>query len=192
MWDYPEILRGALGRDERLIWSGQPKGGILFRQADLIQIPFSIFWLGFALFWFASASPGTRGVSFFSLFGVPFMLIGVYMLVGRFAVDAWRRSKTYYGLTNERALIARDLFGQSITSVDLAEVNEVTLSQRGDGRGTITFGPGSAESGWSSWQWGPRRRYVAPPAFEAIEQAADVCQQVRSVQKALRKSPVDE
>ena len=77
----------------RLVWSGQPHCGIRFRIADWIGIPFSVFWCGFAIFWEVmalTAMPKTSDpvTPFFPLFAVPFILIGLYLVFGRFIVDA--------------------------------------------------------------------------------------------------------
>jgi hypothetical protein len=39
------------------------------------------------------------------LWGVPFVVIGQYMIWGRFLYDAWLKPRTYYGITNRRVLI---------------------------------------------------------------------------------------
>jgi hypothetical protein len=39
------------------------------------------------------------------LWGVPFVVIGQYMIWGRFLYDAWLKPRTYYGITNRRVLM---------------------------------------------------------------------------------------
>jgi hypothetical protein len=72
----------------------------------------------------------------FPLWGIPFVLVGLYAVFGRFLHDAWIRSRTRYGLTDGRALI---LVGDRLTAVDLKRVATVQL-KGGPQRGTIVFG----------------------------------------------------
>jgi hypothetical protein len=90
-----------LSGGERLLWSGRPRQGILFRSSDITQIPFALFWTGFALYWESLMAPS--GQLFMILWGVPFIVVGLHILIGRFVWDRWVRSKTYYGLTDHRA-----------------------------------------------------------------------------------------
>ena len=106
--DAAPVIAQQLNSGERLVWSGRPRGGIRFREADIFVIPFSLVWCGFAIFWEIMASRpvaagrgGPWNVAFaFPLFGVPFVLIGLYFVFGRFITDARKRAKTYYGITD--------------------------------------------------------------------------------------------
>ena len=168
----------SLDRGERQLWVGAPRRGIVFRAADVFIIPFSILWAGFAVFWEVSVlrtpAPGP-----FALFGVPFVLIGLYITVGRFLVDAWRRGRTAYVLSSERVIIQS---GGSVKSLALRTLTDVTLTERRDGSGTITFGavafPMAMYAG-TAWPGVPQ-----PPAFEMIPDARQVYAQIRDAQQA--------
>ncbi len=104
--------------DEKVLWSARPGQGLLFTGRDGLLIPFSLLWGGFAAFWETSVIQ--KGAPLlFRLWGVPFVLLGLYFIVGRFAVDAWLRSKTYYAVTNQRILIARSGPFGNFTAVNL-------------------------------------------------------------------------
>jgi len=47
-------LAAYLAKDEKVLWSGAPPGGILFRASDLFLIPFTLVWAGFVIFWNAA------------------------------------------------------------------------------------------------------------------------------------------
>ena len=171
----------ALGRGERLLWSGAPRQGLVFRPTDLFQVPFSLLWAGFAVFWNVTVWV-SGGPLFFRLWGLPFLAVGAYITVGRFWVDARRRARTTYGLTTERILIASGGLGRTLTSLSLRTLTDVTLSQRPDGSGTITFGPSSvASSMYAGTPWPGVRQ---PPSFELIENARRVYDAIRDAQEA--------
>jgi hypothetical protein len=63
-------LRSELGAGEKLLWSGQPRGGLRLQPADALLIPFSLMWGGFAVFWEVSVFR-VRAPVFFRLWGIP-------------------------------------------------------------------------------------------------------------------------
>jgi hypothetical protein len=97
-------LAPYLMSDERLLWSGQPDPTKIFSAADLFLIPFSLIWGGFAIFW--EVGVVAHGSLLFSLFGLPFVAMGLYFIFGRFVVKSRRKRQTSYGLTDRRALVA--------------------------------------------------------------------------------------
>jgi hypothetical protein len=168
-----------LSSGERLLWSGAPRQGVVFRSADGLLIPLSLMWGGFAFFWEAMVLC-SDGPAFMKLWGVPFVLVGLYLIVGRFFHDAWSRSRTTYGVTNERIVIVN---GVNEKSLPLKTLAEVTLTTRSDGSGTIQFGslPFGAWSGMGfSWPGMPR-----VPVFESIPDAHTVHDLIRRAQKEI-------
>jgi hypothetical protein len=164
--------------NERQLWSGSPRSGIVLRPADAFLIPFSILWAGFAFFWEATVLK-TDAPGFFALWGIPFVLVGLYVVIGRFFVDAWRRGRTMYQLTSDRVVITT---GQTIKSLSLRTLSDVTLTERSDGSGTITFGPSNFTSTmYAGMQW---PGVVQVPAFELIPDARRVYSLIRDAQKA--------
>lgn len=182
-YELEQAARSQLTRNEKLLWSGQPRGGIKLRAADALMIPFSIMWGGFAVFWEMSVlKQGAPG--FFALWGIPFVLIGVYLIVGRFFVDAWQRARTYYALTNQRAIIVSGLVGQKVKSLPLRAMSDITLSERADGSGSIALGPASGPYGWMAGSgWLGMSRYL-PPTFEMIENVRHVHTLLRDAQSS--------
>lgn len=130
---------------ERILWAGQPIPGIRFNAADFFLIPFSLFWLGFAIFWTVMAARITddstpRAIQLiFPLFGVPFILIGLYLTVGRFWQDVRLRAQTYYGITSQRIILLHPSKG--VQSIDLKHISDFTVDEGRNGEGTIWFTP---------------------------------------------------
>ena len=176
----PQLNSGTLGRPvgtiiqhdnverdlmpgETIVWSGRPGRGIRFQLTDFFMIPFSIFWAGFAVFWeIGVVRSGAAGS--FSLFGIPFLVIGAYITVGRFFFDAYQRSHSRYVLTDCRALIVRDWPTRRLQSVNLATLPVIGLTNHADGTGTLMFGART----WAT------RSAPQSPRFEWIDQVQRV------------------
>jgi hypothetical protein len=163
-----EALRRELEPGERLYWTGMPSQGIQFRSGDLFLVPFSLMWGGMAFFAAYSTIFVKKAPLATVLWTIPFVLIGAYLIAGRFFVDSYQRSRTYYGLTDRRAIILSGLWSREAKTIYLQNLNEITLSEAGDGRGTIVFGrenPYYSGRYGSSW---PGMSKSAAPAFEMI------------------------
>lgn len=175
-------LERELGVGERLLWSGQPKRGLRLRAADIFLIPFSFLWAGFALFW-ESGVISSGAPFFFILWGIPFLCAGAYITVGRFFVDAALRTKTWYGVTNERILIIGGLFNRTVKSLPMRSLPEIGLEQRHDGSGTITFGASQPFANWyRGFAWPGMDQRMAP-AFDLIADAKAVYETIRQAQR---------
>jgi hypothetical protein len=174
-----QALAEALGDHEELVWAGRPRPGVRFSKADLLLIPFSLLWGGFALVWEGAVLFFLHGPWFFCLWGVPFVAMGQYMIWGRFLVDARRRARTFYGLTQDRAVIVEDGRSLKISSVGLIGT-ELAVDERSDGGGTIQFGRATLRAlaaGWPTIPGTPRT-----PTFEHIDEVYDVYKTILALQ----------
>jgi len=166
---------GRLLRGEKIVWSGRPKQGLMLTGRDGLLIPFSLMLGGFAFFWESSVLRSPNAPVVMVLFGIPFVLIGLFMIFGRFIIDAWIRTGVFYALTDRRVLILRSLPSASFQSVSLELLPDATLNETSDGRGTIRFG--AAVPLWSRGAggfgaWAPT--LDPTPQFIAIEDAGRV------------------
>jgi len=192
-WQTPdEAIKRHMQAQEELLWSGRPGQGIKFHGYDVFMIPFSLLWCGFALFWEVMALGIGRGSSeseapfivslIFPLFGLPFVLIGLYLVFGRFIVDAKQRAKTFYGVTNDRVIILSGLFSQKVKSLNIKTLSDITMHQKRDGSGTITLGPSNPFNFWGgSFAW-PGMRQTANQ-FEMIPKVVEVYNIITDAQK---------
>lgn len=98
-----QMVREQLRPGEDLIWCGMPDRTALLGPADAYLIPFSIVWFSFACFWEAGVTQ--TGAGFMTLFGIPFIAIGLYMVAGRFIYKRISHGRTAYGVTRDRAII---------------------------------------------------------------------------------------
>ena len=119
---------------EFILWKGKPEKGSLLTAQDVFLIPFSIFWCGFAIFWTVTAA--TSG-GLFALFGIPFVCVGLYILVGRFFWTAYMRKNTYSVITSQKIIRKR---GNRVDMLDGKSLPAVHVTVHKNGCGTIRFG----------------------------------------------------
>jgi len=151
--DFQFELREHLSKDEKLLWTGKPSDGIIFRGSDVFMIPFSLMWGGFAIFWVVMAASASV---FFAMFGIPFVVIGLYFIFGRFWVDAKQRESTIYGITENRIIIKSGIFTKEIKSLNIRTLSDISVHEREGGMGTISLGPTIIHSVWGSgMMWWP-------------------------------------
>jgi len=163
--DVETELKQNLSKDEKLLWTGRPKTGILFRGSDIFLIPFSLLWCGFAIFWETSVV-SSGAPFFFMIWGIPFIAVGLYVTVGRFFIDAKKRSNTIYGITDNRVIIKSGIFSQEIKSLNIKTLSDLTISEKSDGTGTISFGPSDFRYAMmDGMEWPGMKR---PPRLEFV------------------------
>ncbi len=169
---------GLLDDDENIVWQGQPDGKFRLRGKNIVISVFGLFFLVFSLFWTVmAASAGQMPVGMrllFPLFGLPFVLVGLYLVVGIHWFDALGRRKTHYTLTNKRAFIATQMFGKRLKSYPIDE--DTVLDLR----------PGPPDSLFFAEEVRRRKNgtFRVPVGFELIPNGHAVYQLFRKAQAA--------
>ena len=183
-------FRDELNPGERIIWTGQPQQGIVLRLADIFLIPFTFLWGGFVLVGaFSVVMDGSTPFPFM-LFGIPFVIVALYITIGRFFVDMAQRSATYYALTHERVIILSGLLHQNIKSVNFRRLQEINVSTRSNGRGTITFGHSNPLAFMYAGTGLPNMSmYHMAPSFEMIDHVKTVYQKIKQLQRENHPQP---
>jgi hypothetical protein len=160
---------------EKLVWSGKPDP-VREMSAGFALWLFAIPWTAFALFWMWGASGISRPSSqstenfIFSLFGLPFVLIGFAML----SAPIWIYSKskrTVYAITDKRVLIIEKGKSRTVYSYGSQNLGSIKRTERADGSGNLTFAQKPYES--------DGRTYAVDISFVGIPQ-------VRSVETLLK------
>ena len=142
-------------RKSRLVLATQARSDV-DRERRLF-IPFGLLWGGFAVFWEWNVLRMPNAPVVMIVFGAPFVLIGLFMIFGRFFVDAWLRQSVFYALTDRRVLILRSRPSVSFQSISLDRLPEATVNESSDGSGTIRFGPAAllwnsrSAGGFGAW-----------------------------------------
>lgn len=163
LFEIQQKLAGRLLPGERLLWTGRPRQGLMFVGGDVFVTLFFLVWAGIPAFGFASEV--LSGDFVVSLFTIPFIVIGLYMLFLRFFYDAWVRSHTFYAVTDRRLLIWREGPFGNFRSYDRGSLTDMELQESGT-RGTIRFG--GALAGRQS-QMNPVPAFDPRPQFLGIE-----------------------
>ena len=184
--DIADSIKAQLDPSELVLWAGQPKQGVTLRGSDALMIPFSLLWGGFAFFWEWSIL--RSGVpAFYVLWGIPFVLIGIYLIVGRFFVEAWQRSNTHYAVTSEKIVIVDGLYTSTVRSALLSGLTELALSEHANGVGTISFGPNSLPTMFRSLPRWLGMGYRLGSQFDLVPNARGVYDLIRSTQRSAPK-----
>ncbi len=186
-FDAQQALLPQISHSEHLIWAGRPRQGFILQPQDIFLIPFSLAWTGFAVFWTSMAWAG--GAAPMALFGLPFVLVGLHLLFGRFIFDSRTRARTFYGLTDKRLLFVRGGKSQAITSIELSSLQDMTYTQRPDGRGTILFGFGLQNAQASRSAMAFSKGSTLMPMFVGIERVKEVYDQIRRAKDELPPAP---
>lgn len=176
-----QIIQSRLSAGEHLLWFGRPRQGFFLRKEDAFFIPFTLFWCGFIAFW-EWAADAMDAPLYFKLFGIPFVIAGFYMLVGRFFVDVWTRRKTYYGVTDQRIIIVSGLLNTQLKSLNLKTLADLTLTEKRDGSGVITFAPTAALNNYNDSSDFNGSYRTNAPIFDHIPQARTVYETIRRAQ----------
>jgi len=138
-------IQAELMSGESVYWAGIPDPRVIFHSDDWTTIPFSLVWTGFFVFWEAEAlgvwgkTSRSGGNTFMVLWGIPFLVIGNYMVWGRFLADAWLKRRTYYAVTNRRVLVLQEGWKRKSSATFLEAIPKI--EREGSVTGTLWFGP---------------------------------------------------
>jgi hypothetical protein len=172
---FRETLRPFLSDREELVWTGRPQQGIAFRKSDLFLVPFTFLFTLLIVLTFPVRLIAENShlplplIVAFSLYGV----VLLYVLVGRFLVDAYLRSKITYGITNRHVMIHSK--GGTTRSFEIRGLTHLSVEAGKDGRGTVTIG--SKKRPTQLVLRGlplPNQDAYLPPALELIPDAQHV------------------
>ena len=142
-------LQREIREDERLVWWGRPVPKRYARSSWVLVI-FGIPWTAFVILWMALAlaplfkgNPNNGGAIevCFSLWGIPFLLVGIWLLTS----PLWSRrraKRVCYALTDQRIIILQaGMFGSvEVRSILLANLGQFTKREYEDGSGDLIFG----------------------------------------------------
>ena len=191
-------IEPSLRPGEQLLWCGRPDPSVVLVAADIILVPFSLVWLGFALAWEAGTKSIGAPVAFQGA-GVPFVLIGVYLVAGRFVTRWLRRRRTIYGITSDRVIVQA---GGSFRETPVRGGSMSVRHRRNGRHATVVFepfgsyyvtdtamtGPPMADTGVATMS--TTRRRVAPGSL-TFDNVADPEAMLAAINQAKAHPPQD-
>jgi multisubunit Na+/H+ antiporter MnhC subunit len=124
---------------ESLLWEGSPTRHRLLRRTDAFVIPFSVV-LCAVIVGFAVAALSSGAPAIIALWVGMFVLIGLYLVAGRFVLRALASRRTRYAVTDRRVIATGGVTGRRIRSEYLASLPSPVVTEEPDGSGTLTFG----------------------------------------------------
>lgn len=175
----PAGWEGILEPGEVILWQGRPDARIGIAPRHLPEIGFGLVFTGFALFWMVSAYSMGAGL-LFTAFGLPFVAVGLSVMLRSTLSLSRRLRRTWYTLTSRRAIIATDppFQGRSLQSYPITAASLLGLDQQA-GLYTLSFARADLADGSGS-----RRRQ--PIGFERIADGPKVLALMRQIQGEAR------
>jgi hypothetical protein len=150
-------------RGEKVLWWAHPEPLMYAFKKSWQTFLFGIPFFAFAIFWTSKASVGGT----FALFGIPFLAIGLGMVLS----PLWhyfRGTRATYALTDRRAVIDIAGFMPRRISVPLSEVEFIDMRARDSGSGDVYFKE-TISRGSSRSQFVNREGFVAVADAKRVE-----------------------
>jgi hypothetical protein len=141
--------QSELQSGESLYWTGTAdprRAAIATLPATLFGVPFACF----AFFWItqayhatnamskSSSNAFTNGFRVFPLFGLPFLLIGLLIILAPLGAFL-KGASTVYAVTNQRVMIISGTGTRSVKSITPADIVSIDHRERPDGSGDIVI-----------------------------------------------------
>jgi hypothetical protein len=183
----PELLP-----DESIVWGGRPVTSVVFHKEDTFLIPFSLLWGGFAIFWEASvlglwSHNGSWVLG--TIWGIPFVLFGQYLIWGRFLYTAWLKRRTAYAVTNRRVLAVQEGWTKRVASAYLDSLPALVKESGSNGIGVLRFKQPqlmrNGRFGWRSWN---SLEVGVLPAFVDVQDVDSLYRLVSDLREKARAS----
>lgn len=191
--DQQERLRQVLQPDETVLWQGRPDQRAYIWQ-NYPGFIFGLFFLGFVVFWNAMVwfhMPEDGPGLLFRLWGIPFLLVGLYITFGQLIQKSLEWPHVLYLVTNRRLVILsgrsgarqRSRFLDALTSIEL---RRGVLDRRG-GKGSIAADAPNAAPRWGGCGWEVFRGYIGGLTFLAVDNAEEVLRIIHQAREQSRQ-----
>jgi hypothetical protein len=184
----PALLARQLQAGEQVYWVGRPDPRRVFELGDVFTLGFGVVWLAFVIFWMASAAAMGAPLAF-TLFGIPFLLVGLYLSLGIPIQRQFQRARTRYAVTDRRVVTTTG--ERSMRAIELSSIEATSVTVNADGTGTLAFDAGlglvSNLPAWALNSYQDRRGASSGVmAFANVAEVSAVQALVESLRQGLR------
>ncbi|HHB81247.1 MAG TPA: aspartate carbamoyltransferase catalytic subunit [Aliiroseovarius sp.] len=169
---------GILDAGEKILWQGRPDTRIHIKLGNIFTMIFGLSFAGFALFWMVMAA--SAGGAFW-MFGLIHFTAGLAIILGPIFWTPYKRRRTWYTLTDRRAIIATDLpfKGKQLKSYPIDDATMLDFSP-GD--------PASITFAQERRRGSKGRTYTVDIGFEYIGEGDKVYRLMRDIQQGDRQA----
>jgi hypothetical protein len=162
----PDEVAREMRAGEKTQWVGYPIPKKFAIKEGIPSFVFGIPWTAFVVFWESLAIKS--GSVFMTLWGVPFIVVGLYLLTSPFW-EYLRARRTIYVVSNKRLIILNGLLRPSRRSFAPPDIGSVEVVADHDGVGSIVFArerESDGEGGWNVKKIG----FMAIPHVREVEE----------------------
>lgn len=125
-------LDKILSKTEKVFWEGQPRFWPFLFDGSVVTTVFGVFWMLCLtpFIWFAALGI-LSGSSVFGIgvvFLVPFILVGLWAVIGIPIYQILVCKHTYYAITDRRVILQTGLIGRDFEIVDLDQITDAEVN----------------------------------------------------------------
>jgi len=198
----PELVPG-----ESVLWVGRPSPGVIFgSRGDPGLIPFSLMSGGFAVVWetmviWSLFSKPDLERSLFAIVGIPFVVMGQYMIWGRFVRAARQKRTICYAVTNQRVIVVQNSQKRQVASAEIRSLPSMIKEKRSGEVATLRFYAATElypkwsirmSGKWNQWDAWDELSLKNGPVFVDIKDADSVYQLISALQSRASEAEVAE
>ncbi len=143
------LFQNEMLKDEKILWTGQPKKGFVLPGGYILLILFGFPLLGIGSFIEYITIFQSFDI-FAMIFGLLLLLLGLCMVLGSIIYKNYRKKRTYYAVTNQRIIILINSSNKKVESIVINQIPVLNKTVKKDGSGTIRFdNSGAGENSYS-------------------------------------------
>ena len=127
-----------IGQNEKILWCDKPVKNFIIAGAEIFNVLFGAFWLAFSIFWLIMTlvDKNSGALPYFS---IPFILLGLWLVLFKHLVQAVKRKKIIYVVTNKRVLVVTTGKEEFVEEFCYSDIAEIDMKADKNGIGSVFF-----------------------------------------------------